>query len=90
MMNYCKKCAILTRILVKPISSVYIISNEKLKMKEPHTGIGICHCYQCRMKKKTCSTSGRKSLKRSINKFRRKQLKLDEVIKHNRFGGYWA
>ena len=28
-------------------------------MKESHTGIGICHCYQCRMKKKSCSTSGR-------------------------------
>lgn len=59
-------------------------------MKEPHIGIGICHCYQCRMNKKTCNTSGRKSLKRSINKFRRKQLKLNEVIKHNRFGGYWV
>lgn len=59
-------------------------------MKESHTGIGICHCYQCRMKKKNCSTSGRKFLKRAINKFRRKQLKSEEVIKHNRFGGYWA
>ena len=59
-------------------------------MKESHTGIGICRCYQCWMKKKNCSTSGRKSLKRAINKFRRKQLKLDKVIKHNRFGGYWA
>lgn len=59
-------------------------------MKEQHTGIGICHCYQCRMKKKTCSTSGRKSLKRAINKFRRKQLKLDYIIKRNRYGGYWA
>lgn len=49
-------------------------------MKESHTGIGICHCYQCRMKKKNCSTSGRKYLKRAINKFRRKQLKLNEVI----------
>ena len=48
-------------------------------MKESHTGIGICRCYQCRMKKKNCSTSGRKSLKRAINKFRRKQLKLDKV-----------
>ena len=44
-------------------------------MKESHTGIGICRCYQCRMRKKSCSTSGRKSLKRAINKFRRKQLK---------------
>lgn len=59
-------------------------------MKEPLTGIGICHCYQCQMKKKTCSTSGRKSLKRAINKFRRKQLKLENVIKHNHFGGFWA
>ena len=55
-----------------------------------HTGIGICRCYQCRMKKKNCSTSGRKSLKRAINKFRRKQLKLDKVTRHNHFGGYWA
>ena len=37
-------------------------------MKESHTGIGICRCYQCRMRKKNCSTSGRKSLKRAINK----------------------
>ena len=59
-------------------------------MKESHTGIGICRCYQCRMKKKNCSTSGRKSLKRAINKFRRKQLKLDKVTRHNHFGGYWA
>ncbi|MCS2680512.1 hypothetical protein NXV81_10110 [Bacteroides ovatus] len=58
-------------------------------MKESHTGIGICRCYQCRMKKKNCSTSGRKSLKRAINKFRRKQLKLDKVTRHNHFGGYW-
>ena len=57
-------------------------------MKESHTGIGICRCYQCRMKKKNCSTSGRKSLKRAINKFRRKQLKLDKVTRHNHFGGY--
>ncbi|WP_368129056.1 hypothetical protein, partial [Bacteroides xylanisolvens] len=40
--------------------------------------------------KKNCSTSGRKSLKRAINKFRRKQLKLDKVTRHNHFGGYWA
>lgn len=59
-------------------------------MKESHVGIGICHCYQCRMKKKNCSTSGRRFLKRAINKFRRKQLKSNVVIKHNRFGGYWA
>ena len=52
-------------------------------MKESHTGIGICRCYQCRMRKKNCSTSGRKSLKRAINKFRRKQLKLDKVTRHN-------
>ena len=27
-------------------------------------------------------------LKRAVNKFRRKQLKQDEVLKHNRFGGF--
>ena len=59
-------------------------------MKEPHTGIGICHCRQCRMDKKHCSSSRRQSNKRAINKFRRKQLKLDEIIKCNRFGKYWA
>lgn len=32
----------------------------------------------------------RKFEKRAINKFRRKQLKLDEIIKCNRFGKYWA
>lgn len=58
-------------------------------MKEPHTGIGICHCRQCRLMKKYCSTSGKKYARRAINKFRRRQLKLTEVIKHNRFGGYW-
>ena len=30
------------------------------------------------------------TLKRAINKFRRKQLKLDKVTRHNHFGGYWA
>lgn len=59
-------------------------------MKESHTGIGICHCRQCRMDKKHCSSSRRKHAKRAINKFRRKQLKLDEIIKCNRFGKYWA
>lgn len=59
-------------------------------MKEAETGIGVCHCYQCRMKKKTCKTSGRKRLKRVVNKFRRRQLKLAEVMKHNRSGRYWA
>lgn len=58
-------------------------------MKESYTGIGICHCYQCRMDKKHCS-SKKKFEKRAINKFRRKQLKLDEIIKCNRFGKYWA
>lgn len=59
-------------------------------MKESHTGIGICHCRQCRLDKKHCSTSFKKYAKRAINKFRRRQLKLDVVTKHNRFGGYWA
>ena len=40
-------------------------------MKESHTGIGICHCHQCRLDKKHCNPSGRKHAKRSINKFRR-------------------
>lgn len=38
-------------------------------MKESHTGIGICHCRQCRLDKKHCNPSGRKHAKRSINKF---------------------
>lgn len=59
-------------------------------MKESHIGIGICHCKQCRLDKKKCSTSKRKSEKRAINKFRRRQLKLDEILKSNHFGGYWA
>ena len=59
-------------------------------MKESHTGIGICHCRHCRLAKKSYSTSGRKFAKRAINKFRRRQLKLGEVLKHNRFGNYWA
>lgn len=59
-------------------------------MKEPNTGIGICKCKQCRLKKKHCSTSGKRFLKRAINKFRRRQLKQNEILKHNRFGGYWA
>lgn len=59
-------------------------------MKESHTGIGICHCRQCRMDKKHCSSKKRKFEKLVINKFRRKQLKLDEIIKCNRFGKYWA
>lgn len=59
-------------------------------MKEQHTGIGICHCRQCRLKKKYCSTSGRRFIKRMINKFRRRQLKNEDVAKHNRVGGYWA
>ena len=59
-------------------------------MKESYTGIGICHCHQCRLDKKHCGTSKRRFLKRAINKFRRRQLKLDIVIKCNRFGGYWA
>lgn len=37
-----------------------------------------------------CSSKKRKFEKRAINKFRRKQLKLDEIIKCNRFGKYWA
>lgn len=45
-------------------------------MKESHTGIGICRCYQCRMRKKNCSTSGRKSLKRAINKFRLQAIEV--------------
>lgn len=60
------------------------------EMKESHTGIGICHCRQCRMDKKHCSSKKRKFEKLVINKFRRKQLKLDEIIKCNRFGKYWA
>lgn len=59
-------------------------------MKESHTGIGICHCRQCRLDKKHCSPSGRKHAKRAINKFRRRQLKSEVVTRHNRFGGYWA
>lgn len=59
-------------------------------MKESHTGIGICHCRQCLMDKKHCSSKKRKFEKQAINKFRRKQLKLDEIIKCNRFGKYWA
>lgn len=51
-------------------------------MKESYTGIG--------MDKKHCSSKKRKFEKRAINKFRRKQLKLDEIIKCNRFGKYWA
>ena len=47
-------------------------------MKEPHTGIGICHCRQCRMDKKHCSSKKRKFEKRAINKFRRKQLKSNQ------------
>jgi hypothetical protein len=38
------------------------------------------------MDKKHCSSKKRKFEKRAINKFRRKQLKLDEIIKCNRFG----
>jgi hypothetical protein len=37
------------------------------------------------MDKKHCSSKKRKFEKRAINKFRRKQLKLDEIIKCNRF-----
>lgn len=59
-------------------------------MKEPHTGIGICYCHQCRLQKKYCSASGKRYIKRAINKFRRRQLKQGEVIKNNRFGEYWA
>lgn len=59
-------------------------------MKESHTGIGICHCQQCRLDKKNRRGAGKRIKKRAINKFRRRQLKLEEVIKHNRFGGYWA
>ncbi len=64
--------------------------NNRTEMKESYTGIGICHCYQCRLDKKHCSTSGRKFAKRAINKFRRRQLKQDVIIKHNHFGKYWA
>ena len=59
-------------------------------MKESHTGIGICRCYQCRMKKRTAAHRDVNRLKRAINKFRRKQLKLDKVTRHNHFGGYWV
>ncbi|WP_349828739.1 hypothetical protein [Bacteroides fragilis] len=59
-------------------------------MKESHTGIGICHCHQCRLDKKHCNPSGRKHAKRAINKFRRRQLKSEVVTGHNRFVGYWA
>lgn len=59
-------------------------------MKESHTGIGICHCYECQMKKKKCSTPVRRAFKRAINKFRRKQLKLEEVPQCNHFGSYWV
>lgn len=59
-------------------------------MKEQHTGIGICHCRQCRLDKKHCGTSEKRAAKRAINKFRRQQLKREEVVTHNRFGGYWA
>ena len=51
-------------------------------MKESHTGIGICHCRQCRLDKKHCNPSGRKHAKRSINKFRRRQLKSEVVTGH--------
>lgn len=59
-------------------------------MKESHTGIGICHCQECRFDKKHRRGNGKRIKKRAINKFRRRQLKLEEVIKRNRFGGYWA
>lgn len=57
-------------------------------MKEQHTGIGICHCRQCRLTKR--HRRGKRVDKRAINKFRCRQLKSEDVIKHNRFGGYWA
>lgn len=57
-------------------------------MKEQHTGIGICHCRQCRLTKR--HRRGKRKDKRRLNKFRRCQLKQEEVLTHNRFGGYWA
>lgn len=50
-------------------------------MKEQYTGIGICHCRQCRLKKRYCSTSARRYIKRVINKFRRQQLKNENDVK---------
>lgn len=57
-------------------------------MKEQRTGIGICHCRQCRLTKR--HQRSKWIDKRAINKFRRRQLKSEDVIKHNRFGAYWA
>ena len=59
-------------------------------MKEQYTGIGICNCQACRLERRSRGTLYKKHLKRRINKFRRQQLKKEEVLKHNRFGGYWA
>lgn len=59
-------------------------------MKESYTGIGICHCNQCRFCKKYSRGKGKRAKKRAINKFRRQQLKLEEITKCNHFCGYWA
>ena len=40
--------------------------------------------------KKDAIGGGKRKDKRRLNKFRRCQLKQEEVLTHNRFGGYWA
>nr|DAY55027.1 MAG TPA: Protein of unknown function (DUF4051) [Caudoviricetes sp.] len=59
-------------------------------MKEEHTGIGVCNCRACRLDRRKKSTAYKKYIKRQLNKFRRRQLKQDEVLKQNRIGKYWA
>lgn len=59
-------------------------------MKEEQTGIGVCHCRACRLDRRHKSTAYKRYIKRQLNKFRRRQLKLDEVLKQNRIGKYWA
>lgn len=59
-------------------------------MKEEQTGIGVCHCRSCRLDRRHKSTAYKRYIKRQLNKFRRRQLKLDEVLKQNRIGKYWA
>lgn len=59
-------------------------------MKEEQSGIGVCNCRACRLDRRHKLTSHKKFIKRQLNKFRRRQLKLEEVLKQNRFGKYWA
>lgn len=59
-------------------------------MKEEHAGIGVCNCRACRLDRRAKSTTYKKYIKRQLNKFRRRQLKQNEVIKTNRIGKYWA